>query len=191
MRISRKYTAGPRSELRHEPLQGGQVYGRIFGHCSTMGSSGPVLCENHFLISVCYAWYYTLLISSKSVVHCMRACYSRRGPVDSGCATLLLLLLRKRVECDFLPHLQRRLPGCGVHLKLHLVGLIACPQAEIAGKVAAEELLFLDCGQERLVDRLLVSCAGGGRLLFLLGLLVFSSTLQRGDMCVPQAFLLA
>jgi len=175
--------------VRHEPLQGGQVYGRIFGHCSTMGSSGPVLCENHFLISVCYAWYYTLLISSKSVVHCMRACSSCRGRVDSGSATLLLLLLRPRIEYDFLPHLQRQLPGCGAHLKLHLVGLIACPQAEIAGQVAAEELLFLDCGQERFVDRLLVGRAGGGGLLFLLGLLVFSSALQLGDMCVPQASL--
>ena len=29
-------------------------------------------------------------------------------------------------------------------LKLHLMGLVACPQAEVAGQVAAEELLFLD-----------------------------------------------
>jgi len=31
-------------------------------------------------------------------------------------------------------------------LEFHLVGLVAFSQAEIAGEVAAKELLFLDCG---------------------------------------------
>jgi hypothetical protein len=88
---------------------------------------------------------------------------------SSQAAQLSLCLLRPFIQQDFPPHHQRQLPGGRVHLKLHLMRLVARPQAEVAGEVAAEELLFLDCGEESLVDCLLVGCAGGGRLLLLGG----------------------
>lgn len=103
---------------------------------------------------------------------------------------LSLRLLRPLIQQDFPPHHQRQLPGGGVHLKLHLVRLVACPQAEVAGEVAAEELLFLDRREERLVDCLLVSCTGGGGLLLLLELLVGLLQSEYG-LCTPQASLLA
>lgn len=53
------------------------------------------------------------------------------------------------------------------HLPLHLVGLVAAPQAEGAGEVAAKEALLLDVGQDGLVDGLLVAGAGAGNLLLL------------------------
>ena len=62
------------------------------------------------------------------------------------CETLLLLqlLLRLSIEHDLQIHFERRLLGNGPHLKLHLMRLVTRPQAEVAGEVATEELLFLD-----------------------------------------------
>lgn len=54
------------------------------------------------------------------------------------------------------------------HLPLHLVGLVAVPEGEGAGEVAAEERLLLDVGEDGLVDSLLVAGAGAGNLLLLL-----------------------
>lgn len=55
---------------------------------------------------------------------------------------------------------QHRLP-------LHLVGLVAVPEAERGGEVAAEELLLLDGGEDALIDGLLVRSTGAGDLLLL------------------------
>jgi hypothetical protein len=48
------------------------------------------------------------------------------------------------------------------------VGLVAVPEAEGAGEVAAEEGLLLDGGQDGLVDGLLVAGTSAGNLLLLL-----------------------
>jgi hypothetical protein len=47
------------------------------------------------------------------------------------------------------------------------VGLVAVPEAERGGEVAAEELLLLDGGQDALIDGLLVRGTGAGDLLLL------------------------
>lgn len=52
-------------------------------------------------------------------------------------------------------------------LPAHLVGLVALPEVEAGGEVAAEEWLLLDVGQESLIDGLLVCGAGAGDLLLL------------------------
>ena len=54
------------------------------------------------------------------------------------------------------------------YLPLHLVWPITLAQAESRGEVAGEEFLFLDGGQEGLVDSLLVGGTAGGWLLLLL-----------------------
>lgn len=59
-------------------------------------------------------------------------------------------------------------PLCNCHnLPLHLVRLVACPEAEAGGKVAGEEMFLLDGGQKGLVDGLLVGGASTGNLLLL------------------------
>lgn len=59
-------------------------------------------------------------------------------------------------------------PLCNRHnLPLHLVRLVACPEAEAGGKVAGEEMLLLDVGQKGLVDGLLVGGTSTGNLLLL------------------------
>jgi hypothetical protein len=47
------------------------------------------------------------------------------------------------------------------------VGLVAVSEAKGGGKVAAEEVLLLDGGQDGLVDGLLVAGASAGNLLLL------------------------
>lgn len=54
------------------------------------------------------------------------------------------------------------------HLPLHLVGLVAVPEAESAGEVAAKVVLLLHAGQDGLVDGLLVAGAGASNNLLLL-----------------------
>lgn len=64
--------------------------------------------------------------------------------------------------------LNYRTRGCLVtHLPLHLVGLVAVPEAEGGGEVAAKEVLLLDACQDGLVDGLLVIGAVTGNLLLL------------------------
>ena len=53
-------------------------------------------------------------------------------------------------------------------LPFHLVGLVAIPQAEGGGQVAAKELLLLDASQDGLVDGLLVRSTVASNLLLLL-----------------------
>jgi len=122
-----------------------------------MGSSGPV-----FLFAIlCVVWYgmacleyYTPLISFH-----LRECFS----AAATCFGLSLPGFKHGLP--FRP--ERKLAGSTVHLKFHFVRLVARSQAEVAGEVAAEELFFLDRGEERLVDCLLVLCAGRGGLLLL------------------------
>lgn len=68
---------------------------------------------------------------------------------------------------DFL-HNHYRTRGHHARLPLHLVGLVAVPEAEGAGEIAAKEGLLLDGGQDGLVDGLLVAGTSAGNLLLLL-----------------------
>lgn len=84
-----------------------------------------------------------------------------------------------------------------LHLEDHLVRPVTLPQAEVGAEVSLEQRLLLDCGQEGLVDLLLVLCALSGNLLLggcltlleesllgalLVGLLVASKVLLAGDL---------
>lgn len=142
-----------------------------------MGSSGPVLCENQFLISV---WYGGLVVHPSQLIEkccALHACFSCRllmwWPVRANYAakhcSCFCSCFAHPHEHDLPLRFKRRLPVNGLHLKLHLMRLVTCSQAEVAGEIAAEELLFLDCRQQCLVDRLLVCRTGRGGLLLLWG----------------------
>jgi hypothetical protein len=71
------------------------------------------------------------------------------------------------VRLDLFEILCRQQNRKTLRLPLHLVGLVAGPQAEGAGEVAGEEVDLLDAGDQGLVDGLLVSSTVAVDLLLL------------------------